>query len=113
MANNKVARRAHTRARALQGGAVAASAIAALAVAPAAGAHEHAHWGGYGHDQNSRLVPDSVVISGTVFPRSGVKLTVGDTLPYATNYGSTVPEPAPVLAQAAPTTNPVTQSDPP
>jgi hypothetical protein len=99
VAKNKITRRTRTRARALQGGAVAASAIAALAAAPVAGAHQHAHWRGFGHDQNTRLVPDSVVISGTVFPRSGVKLDVGDTLPYATNYGA-APEPAPALAQA-------------
>jgi hypothetical protein len=79
---------------------VAVTAITALAVVPAAGARQHAHWGGFGHDQQARLAPDSVVISGTVFPREGVKLSVGQTLPYATNYGSTVPEPAPVLAQA-------------
>jgi hypothetical protein len=100
VANNKVARNAHRRTRALQGGAVAVSAIAALAVAPSAGAHEHAHWGGFGHNRQARLVPDSVVIAGTVFPRHGVDLGIGQTLPYATNYGSTVPEPTPVLAQA-------------
>ena len=100
MANNKVARNAQRRARALQAGAVAVSAIAALAVAPSAGAHEHARWGGFGHNRQARLAPDSVVIAGTVFPRHGIELGVGQTLPYATNYGATVPEPTPVLAQA-------------
>jgi hypothetical protein len=97
---NKVARSARMRARALQSGAVAVTAITALTLVPAAGARQHARWGGFGHDQQARLVPDSVVISGTVFPRDGVHLNVGQTLPYATNYGSTVPEPTPVLAQA-------------
>ncbi len=101
---DKVARGARTRARTLQGSALAVSAIAALAVAPAAGAHERAHWGGgwgggWG-DQDARLAPDSVVIAGTVFPRQGVNLSVGQTLPYATNYGATVPEPTPTLATA-------------
>jgi hypothetical protein len=79
---------------------LAVSAIAALAAASPAGAREHSHWGGgWGH-QDSRLAPDSVVIAGTVFPRYGVNLSVGQTLPYATNYGSTVPEPTPTLATA-------------
>ena len=84
---------------------MAASAIAALAVAPAAGASEHArvqsnnapHWS---FRNNDRLVPDSVVISGTVFPRHGVNLSVGQNLPYATNWTGPAPEPTPVLAQA-------------
>lgn len=105
MAKNKVARSACTRARALQGSAVAVSAIAALAVAPAAGAREHAHVQSnnaphWSFRNNHRLVPDSVVISGTVFPRRGVNLSVGQNLPYATNWSGPAPEPTPVLAQA-------------
>jgi hypothetical protein len=94
---NKVARSVCTRARALQGSAVAVSAIAALVVAPAAGAREHAHWS---FRNNDRLVPDSVVVSGTVFPRHGVNLSVGQNLPFATNWTGPAPEPAPVLAEA-------------
>lgn len=98
---NNVARGARRRARALQGSALAASAIAALAVAPGAGARERAHWGGdWGH-QRSQLFPDSVVISGTVFPSGGVNIGVGQSLPFASNWGNKSPEPTPVLdAQA-------------
>jgi hypothetical protein len=88
----------------MQAGAIALSAIAAIvASAPSAGADVRAHSNDapqWEFRNNDRLAPDSVVISGTVFPRDGVNLSVGQTLPYATNYGSTVPEPAPVYAQA-------------
>jgi hypothetical protein len=105
MATESSSRSARTRARILQGGALAASAAAVLAAAPAAGAHARAHnpfrhaphWG---FRNNDRLVPGSLVISGTVFPRHGVSLSVGQDLPTATNFGSTVPEPTPVFAQA-------------
>jgi hypothetical protein len=35
-----------------------------------------------------------------VFPRRGVNLSVGQTLPYATDWTGPAPEPTPVLAQA-------------
>jgi hypothetical protein len=77
------------------------SAITALAVAPAAGAREHSHSGGHWGDQDSRLAPDSVVIAGTVFPHDGVNLSIGQTLPYATNWSAKLnPEPTPIDAQA-------------
>ncbi len=77
-------RTAFTRARIVRGGALAASAAVVLAAAPAAGAHAFAHSHfpfGHGpswsHRGNDRLVPDSLAISGTVFPRRGVNLSVG------------------------------------
>jgi hypothetical protein len=99
----QASRRASKRARIIKSSVLAASAVAAVAAAPAAsaladGASNNApRWA---FRNNARLVPDSVVISGTVFPRDGVNPSIGQTLPYATNYGSTVPEPTPVLAQA-------------
>lgn len=101
MVENKVGRRARRRARALQGSALAVSAITALAVAPVAGAREQAHRAGNAGGQQARLVPDSVVISGTIFPPAGVDLTIGQPLPFATNWGNKYPEPTPVVdAQA-------------
>ena len=90
------------RVRALQAGAIAASAIAVLAAAPAAGAHARARTRGHWSASDERqLVPDSVVIAGTVFPRGGVNLSVGQSLPYAANWSAKLnPEPAPVDAQA-------------
>ncbi len=40
------------------------------------------------------------MIAGTVFPRHGVNLAVGQDLPFATNWTGPAPEPPPVLAQA-------------
>lgn len=74
--------RAQLSARALQGSALAATAVVALGVVPAAGAHSFSAFGGWGHQQ-PRLQPNSLVISGTVFPRDGVDITVGQNLPYA------------------------------
>jgi len=84
MATKSSSRAARRRARVLKGGAVAASAAAALAAAPAAGAHAFAH-----EQSGHRLVPGSLVVSGTVFPRHGVNITAGVTqLPDANNLNS-------------------------
>lgn len=100
MAQNKVLGGARGRARALQSGILAVSAAAVLA-APAMGAqalgHRHSH---PGRRDGARLMPNSVVISGTVFPRDGVAVSPGQQLPFAANWGNTVPEPAAIDAQA-------------
>ena len=96
--------RAAMRARILKGGALAASAAAVLAFAPAAGAHGLAHqthhqfgdhqFGDHQFGERNALVPDSLVISGTVYPRHGINITVGQNLPFANNYSSKLnPEP--------------------
>jgi hypothetical protein len=116
MANESSNRSARRRTRIVRGGAIAASAAAVLAAVPAAGAHafvphipfghRHApswsfrHGPSWNFRNSDRLAPDSLVISGTVYPRYGVNLAVGQELPDASNYGSTVPEPAPAFAQA-------------
>jgi hypothetical protein len=88
VASKKQANRsAFRRARITKGSVLAASAAAALAVAPAAGARMHGHsshhhWLG----ANDHLVPNSVVISSTVFPRHGVNLAIGQELPFANTY---------------------------
>ena len=73
------------RARATQGSALAATAVVALAAASAAGAHTLPRFGGLDHRQSS-LQPNSLVISGTVFPRDGINLTVGQDLPFVDTY---------------------------
>jgi hypothetical protein len=96
MATESSSGRAHRRAQLAAGGVVAATAL--LAGAPAASAHAHVHsrahrphWTG---PDAHRLQPDSLVISGTVFPRDGVDLSVGQDLPYANNYSASAdPEP--------------------
>ncbi len=85
MATNNADRRAPLRARAMRGSALAATAVAALAVAPAAGAHALPRFGGFEHHQ-SGLQPNSLVISGTVFPRDGINVTAGQNLPYVDTY---------------------------
>src|ERR1700722_7015349 len=92
--------RARLRARIVKGSPLAASAAAVLAAAPAAGAHAFAHFPfgqprhaphrgfpdhGFGHE--NRLIPDSVVVSGTVYPRHGVNISVGQSLPFETTPG--------------------------
>ena len=75
-----------------------AAALAAAAVAGPASAHgfrHHSFWG-----PQNRLAPDSVVISGTVFPRHGVDLSVGDSLPYLTGGTSSAPTPPDATAVA-------------
>jgi hypothetical protein len=67
---------------------LAASGVAAVATAPAASGARGRRFQQRPHRafrNNARLVPDSVVISGTVFPRAGVNLSVGQKPPYATN----------------------------
>ena len=85
MATNRPDRRAHLRARVMQGSALAAIAGAALALAPGAGAHAQPPFRGFVHHHSS-LQPNSLVISGTVFPRDGINLTVGQNLPYVDTY---------------------------
>jgi hypothetical protein len=86
-------------ARIAKGSALAASAAAVLAAAPAAGAQAFAHFPfgqprhaphqGFPHQgfphhgfgANTRLAPDSLAISGTVYPRHGVDISVGQPLP--------------------------------
>jgi hypothetical protein len=86
VAKNNERRRLRTRARALQGGVLVASvAVAAAAVAPAAGAREVHALGA----SSGRLVPNSLVISGTEFPAKGVNIVAGQTqLPYASNLAN-------------------------
>jgi hypothetical protein len=64
----------------------ASAALAAAAVAGTADAH------GLGHHSfrgpQPRLLPDTLVVSGTVYPRRGVNLTVGQNLPYLTGTDS-------------------------
>ena len=99
MASKKQAnRRASKRARIMKGGVITASAIAAVAAAPTATAL--ADSGSSSAASSGRLAPNSVVIAGTVFPSDGVNLSVGQTLPFATNWNGPAPEPTPVLAQA-------------
>ncbi len=69
----------------MQGSALAAAAVAALAVASAAGAQARPHFGGFDH-HGSGLRPDSLVISGTVFPREGISVTAGQNLPFVDTY---------------------------
>jgi hypothetical protein len=84
----------------IQTAALAASAATVLAGAPAANAQVRAR-DVIGFPSQGRLAPDTVAISGTVFPLGGVNLSIGQNLPYATNYsGTTIPEPTPVYAQA-------------
>jgi hypothetical protein len=75
----------------------ASAALAAAAVTGSADAHglgHHSFWG-----PQPRLLPDSVVISGTVFPRDGVTLSVGENLPYLTGTDS-AGDPVPPFATA-------------
>lgn len=85
MATSNAVRRARLCALAMQGSALAATAVAALAVAPAAGAHGISRFGGFDHHQSS-LQPNSLVISGTVFPSDGINLTSGQALPYVDSF---------------------------
>jgi hypothetical protein len=97
--------RALLRTRIVKGSALAASAAAVLAAAPAAGAHTFAHfrasqprhehhWGfpHHGFRGNDRLAPDSVVVSGTLYPRHGVNISVGQSLPFETTPGDPTTE---------------------
>lgn len=85
MAINNADRRTRLRAWAMQGSVLAATAVAALAVVPAAGGHALPHFGRFDHHR-SGLRPDSLVISGTVFPRDGINVTAGQNLPYVDTY---------------------------
>ena len=102
MATESSSGRAALRVRMLQAGALAVSASAALAFASTADAHGFAAGRHHELGERSALVPGSLAISGTVYPRHGVNITVGQNLPFATNYSSsTNPEPAiPVYPQA-------------
>ena len=84
--------RRRRRARIIQGGALAASAAASLAFAGAAAAHPEQHGQPHGRPP---LVPGSLVISGTTYPQDGANfVTVGQNLPFANNYSSSLkPEP--------------------
>src|ERR1700744_4367077 len=97
--------RAPLRTRIVKGSALAASAAAVLAAAPAAGAHASAHfpasqprhehrWGfpHHGFRGNDRLARDSVVVSGTVYPRHGVNIRVWQSLPFETTPGDSTTE---------------------
>jgi hypothetical protein len=99
--------RAQLYARIAKGSALAASAsvAAVLAAAPAAGAqafahfpfgqHRHAPHQGFPRHRfggDTRLAPDSVVVSGTVYPRHGVNITVGQTLPFENTPGDPTSE---------------------
>ncbi len=107
MADDHADRPRGRRARALQRSAVVATAMAALAVAPAAGAHALPRSGGFDH-QRSRLQPNSLVISGTVFPREGISVTAGQNLPFVDTYAGgsakTVEKSGDTLAAWAPAT---------
>ncbi len=80
------------RGRIAKGAVVAASAAALLAAAPVAGAHGTSHHGrgqgGWQNGQGSQLAPNSVLISGTQFPRQGVNVQVGQQLPFITSFGT-------------------------
>ena len=91
MATSNLDRWVRLRARAMQGSALAATAVVALAVAPVAGAHALSRFGGFDHHPSSHfdphqssLQPNSLVISGTVFPGDGINLTAGQNLPSST-----------------------------
>ena len=96
---------AHGLARVVKG-AIAASAAVLLVAAPAAGAHPSAHnpFSGHGPLRTSphgnRLRPGSLVISGTVYPRHGVNLSVGQQLPDLTGPANSAGVPAPPYATA-------------
>jgi hypothetical protein len=76
----------------------ASAALVSAAVAGSAAAQSIGH-DSFWHPQ-ARLLPDTVVISGTIFPRYGVNLSVGQTLPYLTGTDATTGNPTPPYAAA-------------
>jgi hypothetical protein len=74
--------------------AASLTAAAALAAAAVAGpADAHSRFGGPEFQgSQSRLAPDSLLISGSVYPHQGVNITVGQNLPFVDTFAtSTTP----------------------